>query len=299
MSNGETLQVYEGEKAMIDSQVATAKAYPRNIKKFLDNCITTVTGDKEIAESCVYTVPRGKGKISGPSVNMAKICMQFYGNFRSGARVIEIEHKTLTSEAIAFDIENNVSVKIQVKRSIFGSNGRFSDDMIVVTGNAANAIALRNAIYAVIPKVFIDQIYNAAQKKIIGDVSTEEKLILQRTKTMQALKDRYNVSEKEILSAIGKASIEHITKEDLVIFAGIDTAIKDGDTTVDQAFRGKITEEQKPKEDRVVLTLRGCETLQQLESFKSNLKTNEQRSIYEEMYAKLKQKQNGTKNTQP
>lgn len=289
MEQVEELQVYQGEKAMIDSQIATAKAYPRNLQKFLDNCKSTVVMNKDIAESCVYTVPRGKGKVSGPSVNMAKIMMQFYGNFRAGARVISIEHKTVTCEAIAFDIENNVSVKIQVKRPIFGNNGRYSDDMIVITGNAGNAIALRNAVFAVIPKVFVDQVYESAQKKIVGDVSTEEKLVAARTKTIQGMKDRYNVTEKEILFAIGKEALDHITKDDLVTFAGIDTAIKQGDTTIDQVFKKAVVIE-KPKEDRVITTLQRCETLQQLESFKSNLKTNEQRAVYEDMYSKIKKK---------
>jgi hypothetical protein len=289
--NGDTLQIYEGEKAMIDSQIATAKAYPRNISKFIDNCKSTVVISKDIAESCVYTVPRGTKKISGPSVNLAKIMMQFYGNFRAGARVVEIDHKTVTCEAIAFDIENNVSVKVQVKRSIFGNSGRYSDDMIVVTGNAGNSIALRNAVFAVIPKVFVDQIYESAQKKIVGDVSSEEKLVAARIKAVQTLKDTYNITEKDVLFAIGKGAIEHITKEDLVTLSGISTAIKEGDTTVDQVFRGKVVvQPEKPKEDRVIMTLRGCETLQQLESFKANLKTNEQRSFYEEMYAKIKNK---------
>ena len=287
----EELQVYQGEKAMIDSQISTAKAYPRNVQKFIDNCKSTVIMTKEIAESCVYTVPRGKGKISGPSVNLAKIMMQFYGNFRTGARVVSIENKTLTCEAIAFDIENNVSVKVQVKRSIFSqTSGRYSDDMIVITGNAGNSIALRNAVFAVIPRVFVDMVYEAAQKKIVGDVSTEEKLLAARTKTVQVLKDRYNITEKEILFAIGKEAVEHITKDDLVTLAGIDTAIKEGDTTIDQVFRGKVTEAPKQKEDRVVLTLQRCETLQQLESFKTSLKTNEHRQIYDDMFAKLKNK---------
>jgi len=276
---------------MIDSQIATAKAYPRNVSKAIDNCIATIVRSKDVAESCVYTVPRGKGKISGPSVNLAKIMMQFYGNFRAGARVVEIEHKTLTSEAVAFDIENNVSVKIQVKRSIFGKDGRYNDDMIVITGNAANAIALRNAIFAVIPRVFVDQVYSAAEKKIIGDVSSEAKLLEARNRAVQALKDRYGVTEKEILNAIGKESVDFITKEDLVTLAGIDTSIKDGDTNVDLAFRGKVAQTEAPKEDRVIATLRKCETLQQLESFKNNLKTNEQRSAYEDCYAKLKTKE--------
>src|SRR4051812_31743378 len=100
MINGEVMQIYEGEKAMIDSQIATAKAYPRNATRAIDNCIATVVRNEEIAESCIYNVPRGKGKISGPSVNLAKIIMQFYGNFRAAARVVEIEHKTITCEAI-------------------------------------------------------------------------------------------------------------------------------------------------------------------------------------------------------
>jgi len=286
----ETLQIYEGEKALIDSQIATAKAYPRNVSKAIDNCIATVLRSTDIAESCVYTVPRGAKKISGPSVNLAKIIMQFYGNFRAAARIVDVENRTLTSEAVAFDIESNVSVKVQVKRSIWGREGRFNDDMIVVTGNAANSIALRNAIFAVIPKVLVDQVYLSAQKKIIGDVSTEEKLMLARQKAIATLKDRYGITEKEILKAIGKASTEFITKDDLITLAGIDTAIKEGDTTVDLAFRGKAPEEEKPKEDRLILTLTRCETIAQLESFKNQLKTNEQRVVYDEAFAKLKEK---------
>jgi len=293
----ETLQVYEGEKALIDSQIATAKAYPRNLSKAIDNCIATVVRSQDIAESCVYTVPRGSKKISGPSVNLAKIIMQFYGNFRAGTRVIEIDNRTLTSEAVAFDIETNVSVKVQVKRSIWGSSGRYNDDMIGVTGNAANAIALRNAIFAVIPKALVDQVYAAAQKRIIGDVSTEDKLIAQRNKTVQTLKDRYGITEKEVLNAIGKSSIEHITKDDLIALAGIDTAIKEGDTSADIVFKGKQIETKPVQEDRLVLTLQRCETLQQLESFKTSLKTTEHRTCYDECYGKLKAKADGTKNS--
>lgn len=35
--------------------------------------------------------------------------------------------------------------------------------MITVTGNAANSIAYRNAVFAVIPKAITDRIYYAAQ----------------------------------------------------------------------------------------------------------------------------------------
>lgn len=43
------------------------------------------------------------------------------------------------------------------------------------------------------------------------------------------------------MSAIGKAAIDHVTGDDLVVLIGIGTAIKDGDTTVEQAFKGAKT----------------------------------------------------------
>jgi hypothetical protein len=51
-------------------------------------------------------------------------------------------------------------------------------------------------------------------------------------------------SEKEILSAIGKVSVDFVDADDIVTLVGIGQAIRDGDTTVEQAFRGEKTREQ-------------------------------------------------------
>ena len=119
--------------------------------------------------------------------------------------------------------------------------GRMNDDMITVTGNASNAIAMRNAILNVIPKAVVDKIYNEAKNKITGDLSDDTKLTVKRKKVFDGFKTTYDVSEQEVLQAIGKAAIEHITQDDLVVLIGIGQAIKDGDTTVDMAFRPKKT----------------------------------------------------------
>jgi molybdopterin converting factor small subunit len=42
-----------------------------------------------------------------------------------------------------------------------------------------------------------------------------------------------------VLSAVGKASIDNITSDDIVVLIGIGTALKDGDTTVEEQFRAK------------------------------------------------------------
>jgi len=234
--------VYQQDKAQIDMQISTAKAYPRNIKRATNNAVSIVTMDKETAKICNYSVPRGGKSITGPSVHLAKILAQQWQNLRVEAKVVDIDERHVTSEAVCFDLENNLAIKTQVKRSIIGSSGkRYSDDMITVTGNAANSIALRNAVLSVIPKSVVDHVYNSAKKFIIGDVSDETKLMNRRKQVIEALRDTYSVTEKEILSSIGKAAIDHVTPDDLMVLIGIGTAIKDGDTTVEQAFKKKNT----------------------------------------------------------
>lgn len=230
--------VYQQNKAEIDMQIATAKQFPRNVSRSTSNALAIVTLDKAVAATCNYALPRGDKPLQGPSVHLAKILAQNWGNMRIDAKVTEVGAKTITSQAVAFDLENNFAVRLEVKRSIMTKIGRMKDDMIVVTGNAANAIAMRNAIFAVIPKGVVDKVYNAAKQTLTGDISDKNKLTAERVKIFAALKEMYEVTEAEILSVVKRAHVDHVTGDDLVLIIGIGQAIKDGDTTPDMAFRG-------------------------------------------------------------
>lgn len=245
--------VYQQDKAQIDIQIATAKSYPRNIKRSLDNSIAIVTMDAQTAATCNYSLPRGGKSISGPSVHLATILAQNWGNLRAESKVVEISGTQITSQAVCFDLENNLAIKVEVKRSIMTKNGRMNDDMITVTGNAANSIAFRNAVLKVIPKAVVDKVYNAAKDTITGDISDENKLIQKRKLVFDKLRDEYGITEKEVLTTIGKAAITNVTKEDLVTIIGIGQALKDGDTTVEMAFRsasGKPNPETEAEDKR-------------------------------------------------
>lgn len=231
--------VYLQDKATIDMQITTAKAYPRNIRRATDNAVAVVTMDFETASTCTYAVPRGGKQITGASVHLAKILAQFWGNLRVEAKVINIDQKHITSQAVAYDLENNLAIKVEVKRSIVGKFGRFNDDMITVTGNAGNSIAMRNAILSVIPRAVVDKVYKSALSTITGDISDKAKLIAKRKQVLDSFNETYGVTEQEVLKVIGKASIDHITSEDLVTLIGIGQAIKDGDVTIEETFRAK------------------------------------------------------------
>jgi len=45
-------------RSEIDVQVRTAKAYPRNVERSVQNVIAVISKDKELAQSCVYSLPR-------------------------------------------------------------------------------------------------------------------------------------------------------------------------------------------------------------------------------------------------
>jgi hypothetical protein len=239
--------LYQQDKAVVDMQISTAKAYPRNIMRAIDNAIAIVTLDTETAQSCTYNLPRGGKNISGPSVHLAKIIAQTWGNMRIEAKVVSIEEKHVNCQAVAWDLESNIAFKVEVKRKITNKNGqRFNEDMITMTGNAGNAIALRNAIYAVIPRGASNKVYKAAIQRITGDVSDENKMKAKVKSIFDKITGAFNVTEAEVLHSIGKATTKMITADDIVALTGTIQAITDGDTDVDMAFRsGKVTAENR------------------------------------------------------
>lgn len=241
------------EKANVDVQVSTAKMYPRNISRIRTNSIALVTMDKETAQSCSYALPRGGKPITGPSVHLARILAQQYGNMRAEARVVEITDKHIVSRATAWDLESNYAVAFEVRRSIVGRSGRYNDDMITVTGNAANAIAYRNAVLAIIPKGIMEAAYKAAQDLITGDLSDETKLVARRKKALDFFNDEYGITEAEILKMLGKQTIQQIKAEQIALMLSTQQALKDGDTTVDELMKDIRSHEPSIQEKKEAL----------------------------------------------
>lgn len=234
----QVVQIDAVERANVDSQVATAKHYPRSIKRSIDNSIVMATMDVDTAQSCGYALPRGGKPITGPSVHLAKIIVSNWGNMRTEAKVVQITDKQIISRGTCWDLEANVASAFEVRRSIVDKKGnRFSDDMITVTGNAANSIAYRNAVFSVVPKAVVDKVYKAAQKSITGDLSDEEKLIKRRTNAITYFNDEWGITEIEVVKLCGKQTVNQIKADDIALLLGMIQSLKDGDTTVEDLMK--------------------------------------------------------------
>lgn len=234
------------ERANVDSQIATAKQYPRDLRRAINNSVAMATMDIPTAQSCGYALPRGGKPITGPSVHLAKLIVSNYGNIRAEAKVVQITDKQVISRGTCWDLENNVATAFEVRRSIVGRTGqRFSDDMITVTGNAANSIAYRNAVFSVIPRAITDKVYQAAQRCITGDLSDEDKIIARRKKCIDYFKDEFGITEQEVVMLCGKKTVNQIKANEIALLLGITQSLTDGDTTVDELMKPYRKEETR------------------------------------------------------
>lgn len=244
-------------RAEVDIQIATAKKYPRDLKRFMDNSMFAATHTEQAAIKCGYTLPRGDKKIQGASVHLARILAQNFGNIRVAAKGLSISDSYVTAEAVCMDLETNMAVRVETRQKILDKAGRrFNEDMINITMLACIAKAERNAILHVIPASFTDEVYLAAQKKLIGDVKKDPKTLeATRAKAIKAFGDKYNVTEAMILKYFGKQKAEQLDAEDVVSLRGLFQALKDGDATVEGTFgdgENPDGETVKAKADRFV-----------------------------------------------
>ena len=257
LANYEVAQVAQGdgqsviqmdaiEKANVDVQVSTAKQFPRNVTRAIQNSIVMATIDPDTAQMMRYALPRGGKPITGPSVHLAKLIVSNWGNMRAEAKVVQITDSQVVSRGTCWDLENNVATAIEVRRNIKNKNGqRFSDDMITVVGNAANSIAFRNAVFSVIPKAVTDKVYKAAQECITGDLSDEAKLLQKRTNCLKFFNDEYGITEEEVIKLCGKQTVNQIKADEIALMLGIYQSLKDGDTTVEEVMEPIRKEKKK------------------------------------------------------
>jgi len=244
----DTMTVETGTVALlnrseVDAQIATAHRFPRSIKSFLNEARELATLNENIAFECTYAVPRDGKVIEGPSARFAEIVLSAWGNCRSGARIVDIGPNFITAQGVCHDLQRNVAITFEVQRRITGRNGkRFGDDMIVVTGNAASSIALRNAILKVIPKAFWSDVWDEARRVARGDVRT---LANRRAEALKML-EGYGVRPEQVFSLLEVRGVEDITLDHLVTLRGIVTGIKEGDTTPEEAFKATSTPPTPP-----------------------------------------------------
>ena len=226
----------------IEMQISTAKQYPRVIKDVLSNIKTLALMDPETSESCFYALSRDSGEgdafIQGVSVRMVEIIASSWTNLRVQTRILSNDGRVITALGLCHDLETNVSISVEVQRSITREDGSTcSEGMQIATGNAASAIAFRNAVLKVIPKALTQKVINEIHAHALTQCADVE---VSRNNVMAYFK-RLGVGQERVLRYLQVKALTDVTEKEIFTLRHLKTAITEGSTTIAECFKFKPT----------------------------------------------------------
>jgi len=247
--------------AEIEQQIRVARQYPRwsarrGIDQFQREVVMFGSVDEDTAESCFYALKRRERDghikvISGASIRAAEIALANWRNVHAAGRFGRFEDQHVIGQGMCWDLESNYKVGMETPRRITDRFGRrYGDDMLIVTSNAAIAIALRNAIFKVIPIALLKRPLEEIKKVSLGKALT---LAARRDRMIERMKE-VGASLEEMLDILERKSISDMTLDDLYLLAGMRSSIREQSgttwTTIMADWRkGKEKTDEEVKRD--------------------------------------------------
>lgn len=206
-----------------------AKKFPRNEIQAIDS-IKTACARVGLAELAMYSYPRGGQTVTGPSIRLAEVLAQAWGNIDYG--IIELEQKDGESimMAVAWDLQTNTRrsmvFTVPHERKAGKEIKQLTDprDIYEMTANQG-ARRLRSCILSIIPIDIQETAIAECEKTLKG--ANKEPLKDRVTNMVIAFKDNFGVTQEMLEKRLGHRS-DAITEQEMVTLRKIYTSLKDG-----------------------------------------------------------------------
>lgn len=213
----------------VQGQIIMAKKFPRNeIESY--NRIMRACQRKSLAEKAEYEYPRGGQKVTGPSIRLAEVAAQNWGNIDFG--IVELEQRKGESQVMAYawDLETNTRqtkifsvphVRSTKKGSIPLTDPRDIYEMVANQG----ARRMRACILGVIPGDVIESAIAQCHQTLLQG---EEKPLIDIIKEVSLYFRRdFNVPVEALEKYIGCKS-EAFSMNDCIRLRKVYISLKDG-----------------------------------------------------------------------
>jgi len=219
----------------VQAAVIVAKKFPRNENVAFDKLMTACKR-KTMAVKAAYSFPRGGTTIKGPSVNLARLAGQCWGNVRWGLDILRDEDTKMHIRGWAWDLEANSKITADdvFKKLIYRKKGGWitpDERDLRELINRRGAFLVRNCLLQVIrPDLIEDAMAQCVLtiKKDIKDPKSEAKhLILDF--------QEFGVTAEMLNGYIGGAEWN---ADDIVSLTEVLNALKDGQSKVADYFGG-------------------------------------------------------------
>lgn len=231
----------EAEKARavqeVQAALVIAKRFPRD-EVAAETRIMNACRRYSLAKVASYAYPRGKEKVSGPSIRMAEMLAQNWGNLQYGFKELEQGDGKSTVEAFCWDMETNSkqSRVFTVHHKIKAGGGMKTltdprDIYELVANNAQRRV--RAAILGVIPGDIVERAVLTCRKTLAAGEKAEP--LIDRVKRMCVAFQELGVSKELIEKRLGHA-IEATTPDEIADLQEIYNAVKGGESRREDWF---------------------------------------------------------------
>lgn len=236
----ESVRVYTGDALesmrRADRGIALEQAArnPRVISVCLRRLTEMVTHNASAAAACIYALPRGGKRVTGPSVRFAEMVVAAWGSLDVKTTIVSVGEDAVVISGRAHDLEVNSIVEVDTRRIVQKKRGSSvaDEDMKQLAVSSGTSIAFRNAVLRVVPKALLEDTLEAARK-----ASTGKGTLADRRQSAFAIFAELGATGDQVLDAIGRAGVADITLDDLVYLRGLVTSIRTGAVTLSEAMR--------------------------------------------------------------
>lgn len=225
------------EMEEVKGQIFMAKQFPRNVfqseQRILDACKRPA-----LAQTAVYRYPRGGQSVEGPSIRLAEVLAQNWGNLAFGIKELEQRPGESVAMAYAWDLETNVREEkvftVPHTRKARGKIQKLEDPRDIYELVANNgARRLRACILGIIPGDIVEKAVEECNRTLTGN--NKEPLKDRIAVALNAFKDKYKVTQEQIEKRMGY-NVSAFTERDYADLIKIFTSIKDGMSKVEDWF---------------------------------------------------------------
>lgn len=260
----EEQQVYEPPKAEgqlavdavramqeVRAQMQVAQEFPRDIHRSVTRVIKSCSRYK-LAETAMYLYPKGGQTVTGPSIRLAEVIAQNWGNINYGVREVSQKEGESVVQSYCWDLETNVFVQktFTIKHEIGLKGGKVKKltserDIYEKVANYG-ARRLRACILSVIPPDVIQDAVSRCEKTL-GEGAGKIPLV-DRIKKMAVTFDEIGVTTGDLEERLGH-DLTSTTEIEMVTLQKIYISIRDGMSNRGQWFEGYNNPESDKKVD--------------------------------------------------
>ncbi len=219
------------EASEIQAMVFMAKQFPRNQIQAADRILNACTR-QTLADSAVYSYPRGGQSVEGPSIRLAEVLAQNWGNLDFGIRELSQENGVSTVEAYAWDLETNVRqakvFQVAHKRMAKGGTKTLTDprDIYEMVANQGSR-RLRACILSIIPGDIVEAALAQCSVTQAASVGATPEEIKETIRKMTVVMGKFGITTENIQERY-QCRLEAIRPAQIVELRKIHTSLKDG-----------------------------------------------------------------------